>query len=138
MGISSMLIVFGLLYVASFLIEDSKGCSNTCRDFNPNKCLNTITGSVGSSSTFGTFSTSGVNSVKQLDCGSRDSNLNDLVSQFAVSVRGVYEISTINLSSGGDTTLQINECNGKTVACNDDVSSSVSVFWEIEYSAELR
>jgi hypothetical protein len=124
-------IVLAILAVVTVLVQNTASCTNSCTNFNPNKCLNTITGTVGSSSTFGTFSTSGVNDVKQLDCGSRDTGMNDLVSQFDVSVNGVYEVSTINLSSGGDTTLQINKCSGKSVDCNDDLSSTVGLLFKI-------
>jgi hypothetical protein len=104
------------------------GCTNQCNQFFPNKCLNTITGAVGSRSTFGPFSTANVNNVKTLQCGSGSPFLNDFVSQFSVSINGVYDISTFNLSQGGDTTLQINKCNGDFVQCNDDIDNTVSLF----------
>jgi hypothetical protein len=138
----TLLILFAATLVA--LPKQVHACANACSNFTPQQCLNTVTGQPGQSSIFGqfinnvgvaitigTFSTQNVPDVRQLDCGSRDVGLNDLVSQFSVSINGLYRISTINLNAGtgGDTTLQINQCDGKSIACNDDVSASVSYLY---------
>ena len=118
-SLSSLLATFVLLLLGyqSLVVE---ACNPVCNSlYTPHYCLGSISGIFTQTG----LTTAGKPDQDTFDCGSRNTNLNDVIIQFVAGVSGTYQISTEDIGSF-DTTLQVERCDAAVIACNDDRSST--------------